>query len=1282
MANFKPTPEQARAINDRDKDILVSASAGSGKTAVLVDRVIKLLKENRHLNIDEMLLVTFTKEAAKNMRDRIRQRLVADSNDVHMKAQINRLALANISTIHSFCEQVIKRYYYVIGLDPQYRLVTDETEQSLLRDQIWNELQEDRFKEEQKIADPSQWRFSQLSQNFADPKSNVGEGLQDVVMKLYREANAQPDPDQWLDNSIRNYQFGDLPITKTAFYRKTLMPILKRSLDQIIADWQALVVKAQDGAFDDVADLLSNDVKTVQKKRNILETADWDTLQSNINKNGLGKLKSHRFKDDPGRKQLYEDITKRGRNELKQRLDDLHEKYFQFDEQQMRSNTEKAFVVVSDLIDVTKDYRHRYREAKLGRHMLDFSDLEHYAYQILTDTSKDGQQVQDELRHQFKEILVDEYQDTNQLQDKLINQLHDPKLNHLFMVGDVKQSIYRFRQADPTLFLEKSCRYRDDDPSNESINLAENFRSMSNVTEFTNLIFSQLMDQELGEMNYDQAAQLKFAAKWYDPRKFRPVPTEVMIYDAGADDDQPGDDDSHYIKLPESSDKYEGEVWMIGMRIRQMLDHQEQIYDPSLGSQRPIKPADIVILERTKSPNNRIVEQFGQLDIPVTVHDVQNYFKATEVRTVISLLKVIDNPYQDIPLVAVLRSPIVGITEPEMALIKINDRYGSYFEAIQKFNQYDDDQAAQEYGVNLKMLHMKLLRFLNYLQQFSITAERQSLVDLIWQIYQETGYLDYVGGMPGGNQRQANLHALYQRAHSYEESSFKGLYQFIHFIERMQQKDEDLGEAPVQLATDSVNVMTIHGSKGLQFPIVFLIDTNHKFNNMDISSNVVVEPHQGIGISLVGAAPMKKDNQSLTAENIKVNYDLPQRTVIVDSLKRANRAEEMRLLYVALTRAEQRLIVTGSVNENNSRNNLKTLWEQWTRAFQSHKQVLGPQLRLESRSMLDWIGMTIIREPHFDPAVFDQSFDDIQGHYSGQLLPANFNVSVHTANQVEETLRKLKINRSNQIIEDEGSIPLTADQREFINRVLTLDYKYQAATKTTAYQSVSAIRDIFTNQDPDDAEMGRLTFNRNEVRDTGQYLNTDFGKPSFIETGDQQPLPTEVGTATHLVFQKLNIKLGKIEETAVRDEIGRLLKQHLIANQQIADQIDVEGIVEFYQTLLGQKILSEPDNLRREKPFSMLINAGDLFNELNNDDGQILIHGIIDGYLVTDKGIDLFDYKTDHLRSGDDKSKQQIINKYQGQVNLYAAALRQMTGQPVNHRYLYLVKTGELCEIR
>ena len=1262
------TSSQQEAVFARQKDILVSASAGSGKTAVLVERVIQLLKDNRDLNIDSMLLVTFTKEAAKNMRERIRKRLL-NSQEERLRAQVNRVAIANISTIHSFCEQVIKRYYYVIGLDPQYRLLTDDTEQHLLKEQVFKNLQEYFFGQENEQA-----AFVKLSQNFVDAKSNVGEGLEEVVDKLYNEANAQPRPEKWLNSLVDNYEVpksGEW--TQSHFYQKNLQPILKRHLEQDLVDLQTNVDHVASLDNEKTTKVVQGDLqKVTQISDAVTNGSSWDELRSLINKKGFQTIRG------PKDSAEYQAIKVR-RDGVKKDLDELHNSYFIYSNDQLSKLIQAAKAMVQELVKVTIRYRNDYQETKLQRHLLDFSDLEHYAYQILTDNTEAGLAVRKQLQQHFKEILVDEYQDTNRLQDELLNQLHDPQLNHMFMVGDVKQSIYRFRQADPTLFLEKGQRFDGQDAANETISLADNFRSMQGVVNFTNLIFTQLMDKEVGRMNYDDQAKLKYGAKWYEDGD-QPA-AELLIYDANAGDDPSDKQKQAYVQRPEGADKLSGEIWMVGMRIRQMLDNGEKIYDFKKGVMRPIKPNDIVLLERNKEANSRIISQFERLNIPVMVHDSKNFFKATEIRTIVSLLKIIDNPFQDIPLVAVLRSPIVGINEPEMAFLRIHDRYDNFYHAVTSFVNHKHQLPLKDDtgDVDQKALFNKLFKFLNNLHKYQQTAQQEGLVQLIWQIYQETGFLDYVGIMQGGAQRQANLHALYERAKAYENSSFKGLYQFVHFIEWMQKQDEDLGEAPVQLADDAVNVMTIHGSKGLEFPIVFLINSNKGFNNQDTNSNLVIDPNQGIGLKYIGNSSLidESDNDNLI---LPTKYDLPQRSIIVDDLKRDNRAEEMRLLYVALTRAEQRLIITGSVNEKNKFGKLERSWKTWEKALQSNELVLGAQYRLSAKSMLDWIIACLIRTPQFNPGTLRQKFSE-DNHYHGKLIDAAFITKLYDADQVDAQLNVLSKTRGQQKMAAVIDRGLTSSERTFIHDVIGLDYAHKAAVVTTPYQSVSAIKGVFANQDPDDRSMGRLTYDHGQAKSSGQYIDSDFGQPQFMDN-NQRLSATEVGTATHLVFQKLDVKKGKVDLTAVKQTIADLKAQGLIASSALAAAINADGVAKFYTTELGRRILKSPDRLVREQPFSMLMNGRDIFTGLSDEDGPILIHGIIDGYLIEDNGITLFDYKTDHLRPGNQKGLKALINKYEGQVNVYARALTSQTGLPVTKRYLYFVQTGQLQQLQ
>lgn len=1379
MATFNPTPAQRQAISDRDQNIIVSASAGSGKTAVLVNRAVDLIKDGR-AQIDNMLMVTFTDAAAKNMRDKIRHRLqeVAQQEPRlrdKMTSQINRLPLADISTIHAFCLKLIRRYYFLIDLDPQFRLLTDATEQLLLQEDVWREVSE-HFYEQADESTPDAASFAQLVLNFSGDRDDAG--LNDLVLKLAEIANAQPDPEEWLNSLPAAYDLGD-DVLHSKFFTVQLRPLVSQQLDQMERDFYELLQRAQQDGLDkdaavfksdrllvnrlkvvldpnkmNVSDILNildqvsfgsfsgrpkkgsagyEEFTVLNKERNQLKK-DWPKQVAQVDNRqaaldliqqfttAFNKLKDRakaaqladktissleddlaqfaqakaaltpdswdkvramftgaKFKtmarapkDDDLAKAVHQSLTK-SRKTVKDHFTGLLDHFFSYDEQQLRHVSRAARRLLVKLTQATIAFQHAYQRVKLRRHVLEFSDLEHYAYQILTPPADqpEWQELVANLQDHYREIMVDEYQDTNRLQEAILMRLAGENQHKLFIVGDVKQSIYRFRQADPSLFIHKYQRYRQDGADDEAIVLGENFRSMKNITDFTNLLFSQLMGADVGEIEYDEDAHLKYAATYYDENADnQPQPTEIMLYDANADPDA-GEEDHE-------DDKLAGELRMVGMRIKQMVANQEQIF--SDGRMRPINYGDIVLLERTKTINNTLMEEFSKLDIPLTVHDVESYFQATEVRVMMALLRLVDNPQQDIPLVAVLRSPLVGLTTDELAFIRLQNRSANYYTALRTFKvNYEDPSRHLVQPTLLKgdgtvqLLYDKVRRFLDQLAEFRQTAQQQSLVDLIWQIYKQTGYLDYVGAMPGGAQRQANLHALYQRAHDYEQSSFKGLYQFIRFIEKMQEHDKDLGVAPTQLADDTVNVMTIHGSKGLQFPIVFLIDATHGFNQQSTKETAVVDAVNKVGIEYV--------------DQDRVEYDTPQRQAVISGVRQGERAEDLRVLYVALTRAEQRLVITGSFNEENRRQTLTGAWNQWQKAFQSTGTLLGPQLRVNARSFMDWIGMALARSKQFRAKQVAPTgmtleegalanYDQEAALFSGQ----RFTVRTLTAADVNRQLAELG-QAASAVDAANAPQPAPGDEQAAL-QALDFHYPYPVATKTTAYQSVTDVKRLF--EYPDDSGEAQWDYRRQqrEKQAQGIYFNNDFAVPDFIKQAEQTPAATSIGTATHLVFQKLTLTKAGVTVAAIRALIDQLVSDQLIA-PAVAPKINRDGISRFFQTAVGKKVLATPGGYHREAPFAMVMNGAELFKEIkpqNNE--QVLIHGIIDGYLMTDDGITLVDYKTDHLADSDPAiATQQIVDRYRGQLNLYKQALNLMEPVPVVEMGLYLVESGQFIAI-
>ena len=1328
MAKTKYTPRQQRVIDSRGKDVLVSASAGSGKTTVLVERVLQLLRDNPDLNIDDFLLVTFTRDAAQHMRDKIRDRLQSSSEE-RLQRQADRVSLADISTIDAFCQQVIRRYYYVINLDPQYRLVNDDTETTLLQNQAWDDLSEDEYAQDAAQKDPAKRLFERLVINFAGDRND--DQLYEVVQSLDREANAKAKPQQWLSSLADNYQVPGQEFTASDFYQQQLRPFLKERLQDISHRYDVLLKQSAD-AWPAYHGLVASDAAQVQGLVDQLTDGTWDEL-----KTAFDKLKWARFtkkvKDDFGDDKALMKQEQGARDQLKKSIKSLGHQYCLLDNRQLVHLSGIAATLVKKLTEVTWEYRQRYQQIKERRHLLDFGDLEHLTYQIMTTNSEAGHQAQEELQQRYRQIMVDEYQDTNQLQDMIIAGLKTAGHNHLFMVGDVKQSIYRFRQADPSLFLRRGQHYQQDPASGELLTLKENFRSMQNVTSLTNAIFEQLMDRRFGEMNYDDEAHLQFAASWYPDHA---KPAELMLYDANDNEDDEDTEADGQAKKADSpdekdtvnadsadhlaeaaapeADKMTGEVRMVGARILQMVG-REKIYDAKLGAERPIGFGDIAILSRAKAINNEIVNQFSQLNIPVTVSDVRNYFQSNEVRLMLDLLRLIDNPYQDIPLAAVLRSPVVDMTEPEMAYVRISQRHVDYYTAIKNFAGTDADDLlllADKTGFDsqskVAALQQKVIHFLHQLQQWRAVAQRRSIGELIWQIYKDTALLDYFGAMPGGEQRLANLHALYQRANQYEENGYQSLYQFIRLITQLQKRNEDIGQAVTKTAPNMVNVMTIHGSKGLEFPVVFLVDTNHGFRRN--LSATKIDASAGIGIPVVDRLPGKNDQEKqggLQLSDPQVQYNLPQQELIGEETQRRSRAEDMRILYVALTRAEQRLIITGSVNEAQPKT-IKKLWDHWTAATSENRRVLPASLRLQSSSFMDWLGMCLARYQDFNPQNWGGTLQDKETASDLGLSSTHFTMVKLNRKQVENQLAQLV-----QQQQDQAETKQTEVDPQFqsqLQQVLAFrndpadqsvnNYLHSIATVTNAYQSVSGIRQMVNIADNDTGEMAALHFQKQEAlaadpeEDQKRDLATNFATPQFAKAATSAPSATLVGTATHLVFQKMPLDQGSIDQHLVKSVIDRLRAQQLIPSDQIASRIDVDGVVAFYQTEVGQLVLQQAGQVHREAPFSMLLAADQLFRGLRNDDGNVLIHGIIDGYLTTNEGTYLFDYKTDRMHRGEsnEEFQQRMINAYGGQLRLYEEALRQIINdgqsrngktqsQPI-HKFLYLVQTKQQVAIQ
>ncbi|WP_430609172.1 helicase-exonuclease AddAB subunit AddA [Enterococcus sp. DIV0876] len=1208
------TDTQWQAIFDQGDNLLVSASAGSGKTTVLVRRVIEKLKAGT--TVDALLIVTFTEAAAREMKERIEHALHEAINQEsdeerrqHFVRQLQLLPSANISTLHAFCLTVIRRFYYLIDLDPSFRMLTDETETLLMKEEIWTQLRDQQYEANDEA-------FFRLTENFASDRSD--EGVGDLIMSLYDFARANPDPLNWLQQLSEQY-IVDGSFANQPLYRSHIKPMLQETLQTA----NSLVTAAKDLAdrsseMDKAAIVLQQDLALIAQLQEALQEDQVEVFYHKIQKPNYDRYPTYRKAEQ---KEMSQEI-KPLRDDAKKMVEQL-KAYFPYPPDEMIDLLKKSAPIVDKMAEMTAAFMAAFQERKLATGRLDFNDLEHFTLQILQGDG-DGSEAAVYYRDRFQEVLVDEYQDVNRLQEALLYWVRQVDANpgNLFMVGDVKQSIYSFRLADPTLFIEKYMAFETENGGRRIV-LAENFRSRSDVLDFTNLVFQQLMDERVGQIPYDDAAAL--VTGFPDFPESDAYQTEILLYEK-----------EHEGSEQVIDDKTEGELHITALKIRELIENQFMIYDKKSKENRPITYNDIVLLTPTRKNNLVILDVFKKFGLPLAVNDAQNYFQATEIQTMVSLLQIIDNPYQDIPLVAVLRSPIVGMTEDQLAEIRIADRIGEYYDALRAYHekhQQEDTKLAQT-----------VRSFLASLDQWREDARRRSIPDLLWQIYEETAYLDYVVGLPAGQQRYANLVALVHRAEKYEKSSFRGLYQFIRFVEKMQEKNKDLAEPLATPVENAVRVMTVHASKGLEFPVVFLLDTTKFFNYQDFQKRYIFEEGLGAGIQYIDAA-----------ENIKYET-LPFQAIKQVRLKKAL-SEEMRKLYVALTRAEQKLFLVGSYK--NQEDGFKT----WQSGLTQKELVLDPALRLVARgNLMDWIGRSLIRHPDME-AVFPEAVDRKRTIHH----PAHF--SITWWNQTALSQESVIEVREEANVEEAASVAID----DLTNR-LAYRYAYPKATETTSYQSVSELKRVYN--DPDDSQTTLLAWQSasEKTQQQHRFVQDTLAKPKFMQAF--QPTAATIGTATHTVLQM--IPLGEQPTFASLAVLIDQLVQKRFFSEEIAKQIDRDSILWFYQTELGEKIVQFSEMVKREQPFSMLKEADTIFEGFEEPDAQLLIHGIIDGYIELQDEIILYDFKTDEMFGSEEYMIQKMKERYYGQLKLYSQALEKALHKPVRQTFLVLLSAQKV----
>ncbi|MFP3421192.1 helicase-exonuclease AddAB subunit AddA [Bacillus sp. SIMBA_154] len=1213
------TDDQWEAIVSEGQDILVAAAAGSGKTAVLVERLIrKMTRPEDPVDVDRLLVVTFTNASAAEMKHRITEALEKELSknpgSLHMRRQLSLMNRANISTLHSFCLQVLRTFYYEIDLDPGFRLA-DQTEGELLGDEVLDELFEDEYK-------AGKQAFFELVDRYTSDRHDLD--LQWLVKRIYEFSRSHPSPEQWMRAFLSLYDVdAQTKVEKLPFY-----PYIREDLSLVFRSCQELLERAltlskEPGGPAPRAENFIDDLEQVHEL--IRHQDDFEKLYEllpNINFKRLKTCKGDEY--DPV---LLEKATD-ARNQAKKQLEKLKDEYFMRSPAQHLNSLAEMKPVVGTLVELVIQFGERFERAKQEKSIVDFSDLEHYCLRILAKQDAEGNLIETEAakyyQQQFEEVLVDEYQDTNLVQEtilKLVSKGEHPAEGNLFMVGDVKQSIYRFRLAEPMLFLNKYKHFKTDgNETGKRIDLNKNFRSRSDVLDCTNFLFKQLMGETVGEIEYDEQAELKLGASYPQSKD---TTTEMLLVHL----------DQHEAESDEEREELETvqfEARVIAKKIKELVEQPFQVYDAKQQMTRNLQYRDIVILLRSMPWAPQMMEELKKQGIPVYANLSSGYFEATEVSVILSLLKVIDNPYQDIPLAAVLRSPIVHLDENEMALMRTSDKKGTYYDAVKAFMSvtHSDHPTCK-----------KLERFFRFLRKWRDFSMNHSVAELIWEVYRDTQYVDYVGGMPGGKQRQANLRALYDRAKQYEKAAFRGLFRFLRFIERMQERGDDLGAAKTFSETeDVVRMMTIHSSKGLEFPVVFTAGLGRNFNMMDLNQSYLLDKELGFGSKYIHP-------------ELRISYATLPLVAMKKKMRKELLSEELRVLYVALTRAKEKLFLVGSV-----KNQVKAL-SKWQNAANGEEWLLPDFERYQAKTYLDFIGPALIRHQAMS-SILEEAGDVVLSH------PSSFTISFTQASDLlkeDVSLEKKQHDEVVQALMEGLPVEGRGDYEEEVAERLSWKYPYVAASQVGTKQSVSEIKRMKEVQDeysvPASIRKARATL---------------YDRPAFMKK--KTLTAAEQGTAMHTVMQHIPLPSEEpYDESRIEQLLDSLQQRDLLTDEQILS-IDREGIMAFFSTSIGQK-LRKADWVKREVSFSMILPVKEVYSHIDAEDEPVLIQGMIDCLFEVDGKLYLLDYKTDRVQgrySGGLEAAEPILKKrYETQLALYAAAVERLTNRSLEGKILY-----------
>lgn len=1225
MTNW--TKEQQDAIRYHDRALLVAAAAGSGKTAVLVQRIFDCIKEEEGPNVDELLVVTFTKAAAAEMRQRIgakiSENLELDPLNKKLQQQMTLLNQSSIMTIDSFCRRVMDENFHLVDLDPGYTML-GETEGKMLGDQVLDELLDTLFeKESDKLSrlDFTPTELTTLVDTFS--KDTDDEELKTLVKRIWTFSRSSTDPKGWIEKACASYSRLAQSTKAQDWYLGSRYYALEL-LEEMVLTFQVMVDLALEEPLleGNLLPFLQGELAMIQKAVSTIEKAEhFDEIRLAFEGIIFARLAS-----SPKAAEETKNEIKNLRNEVRKAINSFKESWLIQDEKTAMVLIKEMAPILENLGKLTLAYYDAYQEAKRKLNKVDFADVELAALSILTTPQGEASQAALKYQDQYVEILIDEYQDSNDLQEAILMAISRGKQN-VFMVGDVKQSIYRFRQAKPRIFLDKYKNFgRAEDCSEKEgrvIQLYRNFRSRPEVLEAVNCLFKKIMSEKAGELDYSEEEALTFGADYeVDP----PVPVTISVLGAKVEDQ--GDSESDEEEVEDRS-AIELEGAFVASKIKELVSGGA-VQVKGKNGPRPLTYRDIVILMRSAATAAPVFEQaLEKAGVPVFADAGTSYFETVEIQTVMALLRVIDNPLQDIPLLATLRSPMFSFTEEEFIKLRGKNRDRLFYYAL-------EESQWPEWSLDLE-LKEKVRDFLAKLTQWRDLAIHMPIDQLIWHLYSETAYLEYVGAMPDGDQRQANLKLLFKRAGDYEESAMKGLYQFIRAMDGLHQgsKDESSDARIIGESENVVRITTIHKSKGLEYPVVFLVNSGKGFNTKDIKYPVLL--HEGMGVA---SKHISKAQQTISAT-------MPY-LWLKELMKRESLAEEMRILYVAMTRAKERLFITGTIDTDLEKK-IGT-WQRFGETSEGKK--ISPFRVNSAKSYLDWIMPVVLNE----------------GRIKSQWATNGFSSEVLTDGETftVELLNRQGVQEKEEAMEERESSAFWEGQTlkdPKLLEVLNYRYGHEEAKSLPSTVSVSFLKKRAMAEGED---IPSLT--AEEGSSQQQVLKEkafDIPRPEFMKQ-EKELTGAERGTAFHNFMLHIDPMIG--DEDSVERTKRVLVEKDLLSSAEVAS-VSTKKVLGFLNSDLGHRFRAayNRNELYREELFYLAIAAKDLLPQWSSEDPINLI-GIIDAFFEENNEIVLLDYKTDAIRSG---GLEGLAKKYETQIYHYAKALETITGQRVKEAYLY-----------